>query len=62
LCRLFTAEVSEELHITPTGRDHFKALFDKASVHDRRELVEQIFTQQYKPRLAVGHEPNPPAA
>ena len=54
---LSTAEVSEELHITPnTVRDHFKAIFDKVGVRSRRELVGQVFAQQYQPRMASGHE------
>jgi DNA-binding NarL/FixJ family response regulator len=41
---LSTAEVSEELHITPnTVHDHFKAIFDKVGVRSRRELVGQVF-------------------
>jgi len=47
---LSTAEVSGELHITPnTVRDHFKAIFDKVGVRSRRELVGQVFAQQYQP-------------
>jgi DNA-binding CsgD family transcriptional regulator len=54
---LSTTEVSEELHITPnTVRDHFKAIFDKVGVRSRRELVGQVFSQQYQPRMATGHE------
>jgi DNA-binding CsgD family transcriptional regulator len=54
---LSTAEVSEELHITPnTVRDHFKSIFDKVGVRSRRELVGQIFAQQYHPRMASGRE------
>ena len=54
---LSTAEVSEELHITSnTVRDHFKAIFDKVGVRSRRELVGQVFTQQYQPRMATGRE------
>ena len=54
---LSTAEVSEELHITPnTVRDHFKAIFDKVGVRSRRELVGQVFAQHYQPRIAVGHQ------
>ena len=54
---LSTAEVSEELHITPnTVRDHFKAIFDKVGVRSRRKLVGQVFAQQYQPRMATGHE------
>jgi DNA-binding CsgD family transcriptional regulator len=56
---LSTAEVSRELHITPnTVRDHFKAIFDKVGVRSRRELVGQVFAQQYQPRMATGHEPD----
>jgi DNA-binding CsgD family transcriptional regulator len=54
---LSTAEVSGELHITPnTVRDHFKSIFDKVGVRSRRELVGQVFTQQYQPRMATGRE------
>ena len=56
---LSTAEVSEQLHITPnTVRDHFKAIFDKVGVRSRRELVGQVFAQHYQPRMATGQEPN----
>jgi DNA-binding CsgD family transcriptional regulator len=56
---LSTAEISKDLHITPnTVRDHFKAIFDKVGVRSRRELVSQIFAQQYQPRMATGHKPN----
>jgi DNA-binding CsgD family transcriptional regulator len=56
---LSTAEVSEELHITPnTVRDHFKAIFDKVGVRSRRELVGQVFAQHYQPRMATGREPD----
>ena len=54
---LSTAEVSEELHITPnTVRDHFKAIFDKVGVRSRRELVGQVFAQHYQPRMMTGQE------
>src|SRR5215204_3444572 len=54
---LSTAEVSAELHITPnTVRDHFKAIFDKVGVRSRRELVSQVFTQHYQPRMTTGQE------
>src|SRR5918995_2305134 len=56
---LSTAEVSNELYITPnTVRDHFKSIFDKVCVRSRRELVGQVFAQQYQPRMATGREPN----
>jgi DNA-binding CsgD family transcriptional regulator len=52
---LSTAEVSNELYITPnTVRDHFKSIFDKVGVRSRRELVGQVFAQQYQPRMATG--------
>src|SRR5215203_2298246 len=54
---LSTSEVSGELHITPnTVRDHFKAIFDKVGVRSRRELVGQVFTQQYQRRMATGRQ------
>jgi DNA-binding CsgD family transcriptional regulator len=57
---LSTAEVSGELHITPnTVRDHFKSIFDKVGVRSRRELVGQVFAQQYLPRMSTGHGPGP---
>ena len=56
---LSTAEVSEQLHITPnTVRDHFKSIFDKVGVRSRRELVGQVFAQHYGPRMVTGQEPN----
>jgi DNA-binding CsgD family transcriptional regulator len=57
---LSTAEVSGHLHITPnTVRDHFKSIFDKVGVRSRRELVGQIFAQQYQPRMATGRALGP---
>ena len=54
-----TAEVFGEPHITPsTVRDQFKSIFDKVGVRSRRELVGQVFAQQYQPRMATGHEPD----
>jgi DNA-binding CsgD family transcriptional regulator len=54
---LSTAEVSKELHITTnTVRDHFKSIFDKVGVRSRRELVSQVFAQQYQPRMATGRK------
>jgi DNA-binding CsgD family transcriptional regulator len=52
---LSTAEVSEQLHITPnTVRDHLKSIFDKVGVRSRRELVGQVFAQHYQPRMVSG--------
>jgi DNA-binding CsgD family transcriptional regulator len=49
---LSTAQVSEELHITPnTVRDHFKAIFDKVGVRSRGELVGQVFFRHCLPAI-----------
>ena len=49
---LSTAAIAEALHISAnTVQDHLKAIFDKVGVRSRRELVAQIFTQQYLPRI-----------
>lgn len=52
---LSTAEIAAELHISAnTVQDHLKAIFDKVGVRSRRELVANIFAQQYWPRLRTG--------
>jgi DNA-binding CsgD family transcriptional regulator len=54
---LSTAAVSNELYITPnTVCDHFKSIFDKVGVRSRRELVGQVFTQKYQPRMATSRK------
>ena len=50
-----TAEISTTFQISSnTVQDHLKSIFDKVGVHSRRELVGQLFAQQYQPRLASG--------
>jgi DNA-binding CsgD family transcriptional regulator len=49
---LSTGEVAGRLSIAAlTVQQHLKAVFDKTGVRSRRELVAQIFAQQYVPRM-----------
>lgn len=55
LLGLTGAEAAAALHITEyTLQDHLKSVFDKVGVRSRRELVAQIFFQNYVPRLQAG--------
>ncbi len=51
---LSTAEIAAEIHVSAnTVQDHLKAIFDKVGVRSRRELVAQIFAQQYEPKMEM---------
>ncbi len=53
---LSTREIAEMFHISSnTVQDHLKAIFEKVGVRSRRELVGQLFAQQYQPRIAAGY-------
>lgn len=52
---LSTAEMADTFHIAShTVQEHLKAIFEKVGVRSRRELVGQIFAQQYQPRIVSG--------
>jgi DNA-binding CsgD family transcriptional regulator len=52
---LSTVEMSATFQISSnTVQDHLKVIFEKVGVRSRRELVGQIFAQQYQPRLVSG--------
>ena len=50
-----TAEIANAFYISSdTVQDHLKAIFEKVGVRSRRELVGQLFAQQYQPRILSG--------
>jgi DNA-binding CsgD family transcriptional regulator len=48
---LSTTEIAQQLRISQnTVQDHLKAIFDKCSVHSRRDLAAQLAVRHYAPR------------